>query len=118
MTARSLAAACALAAAAALLGSAPARADAIDGDWCSLDGKRLMSIHGPRIVTPGGKLTRGDYGRHYFSYQVPAGEAGAGATISMFQLSEDTVRITDARDRAAAMQAPGEIWHRCSRTIS
>ena len=33
--------------------SVPAHADAIDGDWCRADGKR-MSIHGPAIVTPGG----------------------------------------------------------------
>jgi len=29
----------------------PAIADAIDGDWCRTDGKR-MSIRGPAIVTP------------------------------------------------------------------
>ena len=29
-----------------------ARADAIDGHWCHADG-RLISIAGPRIVTPG-----------------------------------------------------------------
>jgi len=28
-------------------------ADAIDGDWCKADGKR-MKIRGPEIVTPGG----------------------------------------------------------------
>jgi hypothetical protein len=48
---------------AALLFAAPAQADAIDGDWCREDGKR-MSIRGPDIVTPGGKAMRGDYSRH------------------------------------------------------
>ena len=37
------------AASAALIAlSAPAHADAIDGDWCRADGKR-MSIHGPPL---------------------------------------------------------------------
>ena len=36
-----------------------ARADAIDGDWCRADGKR-MSIRGPDIVTPGGHNIRGE----------------------------------------------------------
>jgi len=32
----------------------PVFADAIDGDWCRADGKR-MTIRGPAIVTPGGQ---------------------------------------------------------------
>ena len=42
-----------------------------------------MSIRGPDIVTPGGHNIRGDYSRHSFSYVVPAGESGAGETVSM-----------------------------------
>jgi len=44
----------ALALAAGLLTAVPARADAIDGNWCAGDG-RSMTISGPAIVTPGGK---------------------------------------------------------------
>ena len=55
----------------------PAFADAIDGDWCRTDGKR-MTIRGPAIVTPGGQQTNGHYTRHSFSYVIPAGEAGRG----------------------------------------
>ena len=62
-------------------------ADAIDGDWCRADGKR-MKIRGPEIVTPGGTQTRGDYSRHSFSYVIPAGEAGAGENVSIILLSE------------------------------
>src|SRR5262245_24457196 len=58
-----------------------AYADAIDGDWCHSNGKR-MSIRGPAIVTHGGQETRGRYTRHYFSYVIPAGETGAGADVS------------------------------------
>ena len=35
------------------LSGGTALADAIDGDWCHGDGRRL-SINGPDIVTPGG----------------------------------------------------------------
>ena len=63
-----------------------ARADAIDGDWCRSDGKR-MTIRGPAIVTPGGQKTNGNYSRHYFSYEIPAGEVGAGALLGRFSYS-------------------------------
>ena len=43
----------------------PAVADAIDGDWCRADGKR-MSIRGPAIVTPAGQQANGNYTRHSF----------------------------------------------------
>jgi hypothetical protein len=36
-----------------------AHADAIDGDWCSADG-RSLSITGPTIRTPGGATITGD----------------------------------------------------------
>jgi hypothetical protein len=48
-----------------------ALADAIDGDWCDANGKR-MSIRGPSIVTPGGQQISGNYSRHYFSYVIPS----------------------------------------------
>jgi len=94
------------AAAVILLASTVARADAIDGNWCAADG-RVMSIEGPRIVTPGGHSTTGDYSRHAFSYVVPAGESEAGATIAMILLNEETVRLRPVNG------AEDEIWHRC-----
>jgi hypothetical protein len=89
------------------LASTHARADAIDGDWCNADGKR-MKISGPEIVTPGGKQTRGDYTRHSFVYVVPAGEAGAGETVSIILLSEYL-----AHARQGAADAPIQVWNRC-----
>src|SRR5260370_39336720 len=69
------------------LWSTLARADVIDGDWCNAEGKQ-MTIRGPEIVTPGGKQTRGDYTRHSFSYVIPAGEPGAGETVSIILRNE------------------------------
>ena len=83
-----------------------ARADAIDGHWCAADG-RVMTIEGPRILTPGGNRIGGDYSRHAFAYVVPTGETLAGATIRMILLDEETVRLNPGNG------AEDEIWHRC-----
>jgi hypothetical protein len=99
----------ALAIGAALLvgGTGAARADKIDGNWCAGDG-RVMSIEGPRIVTPGGTPATGDYSRHAFAYTVPAPDTGAGTPIRLVLLNEDTVRVVAG--------PPPEIWHRCDVT--
>ncbi len=89
------------------MAAAPARADAIDGDWCKADGKR-MKIRGPEITTPGGNAIRGDYTRHSFVYVVPAGEPGAGETVSIILLSESL-----AHARQGAPDAPIQVWNRC-----
>jgi hypothetical protein len=89
------------------LAATHARADVIDGDWCNADGKR-MKIRGPEIVTPGGTQTRGNYTRHSFVYVVPAGEAGAGETVSIILLSEYL-----AHARQGAADAPIQVWNRC-----
>ena len=94
-----------------------ARADAIDGNWCSVEGKR-MSIEGPAIVTPAGTQTHGNYSRHYFTYQVPASDPGAGQTVYMALLNENTVHLTMATDAQSAQQAPVEVWHRCPPAVS
>ena len=92
-----------------LLGT-PALADAIDGDWCHEDGRRL-SINGPDIVTPAGTPTKGEYDRHHFSYVVPANEPGAGATVAMILLSELQIRL---RPPAGEEQ----MWRRCGKPVS
>ena len=87
-----------------------ARADSIDGRWCSADGRHL-EIRGPRLTTPGGALTAGDYSCHAFSYVVPAGEDGAGGAVDMRLMSEDTMRLF----APGAMPA---VWHRCQAETS
>jgi hypothetical protein len=91
----------------------PARADVIDGDWCSSDGKHF-SIAGPEIVTPGGTRMKGDYTRHSFVYVIPEKEANAGQTVLMILLNEETVALRRGADRAAAAQAKEQIWRRCA----
>lgn len=91
----------------------PAFADAIDGDWCHEASGRRFSIRGPQIVTPGGKQMEGDYSRHWFNYVVPAPEPGAGRTVFMQLLDENTVHL-----RVGDEAASPETWIRCSPTTS
>jgi hypothetical protein len=108
----SLALTAALVIALSFFGSARfALADAIDGDWCHSSGKR-MSIRGPAIVTPGGQQTNGNYTRHYFSYVIPAGEIGAGATIEVQLLSEYLAHARQAGDPSV------QEWRRCQPGVS
>ena len=91
----------------AILIATPALADAIDGHWCSPDGRHLL-IKGRAITTPGGTQLEGNYSRHAFSYVAPASDADAGATIRM-QLAGETrvyVRIDGAGGEP-------QLWRRC-----
>lgn len=94
-----------------VLAAGTARADVIDGAWCHAPAQRL-TIDGPAIVTPAGTATQGNYSRHYFSYTVPAGEAGAGSTVELRLLNEETMQ------RRSGPDAPVETWHRCSPDVS
>jgi hypothetical protein len=93
-------------------GAPAARADAIDGDWCRADGKR-MAIHGAQIVTPGGQSAHGQYSRHSFDYVIPAGEAGAGDPVAIVLRSEYL-----AHARQGAADAPLQVWNRCQPGVS
>ncbi len=97
--------------AAALLLPVSARADAIDGHWCGPE-KRILSIQGPAITTPGGKQIKGIYERHAFSYTVPEGEAGSGGTVAMVLVSEQMMRLRPATGGAE------QVWRRCEATVS
>ena len=94
-----------------LLAAGPAFADAIDGNWCHLDGRRL-TIRGPSIVTPGGSALQGTYDRHHFSYQIPPTEPRAGETVSMTLMGEYLVHLS------VGAGAPVEEWRRCAPSIS
>ena len=94
-----------------LLTATTARADAIDGNWCRSDGKR-MSIRGSEIVTPGGSKTLGDYSRHFFSYVVPSGEPGAGNKVAISLQNEYLAHAREGNDPAI------QEWRRCHADVS
>ena len=100
-----------------LLAAGPARADSLDGNWCSKDGRR-MHIEGPTITKPGGGKMQGDYGRHTFSYIVPANESGAGSFVFLQQWSEEKMKMFIGADEASARQGDGQEWNRCAPATS
>jgi hypothetical protein len=101
-----------------LVWAGSAWADVIDGDWCATNDGRHMSIKGPEIVTPAGTRMQGNYTRHSFLYVVPPSEPGAGQTVAMILVNEETVNLRQAASAAEAAQAPVQVWHRCAPTIS
>ncbi|MCC2099103.1 MAG: hypothetical protein KDJ29_19595 [Hyphomicrobiales bacterium] len=94
-----------------LLSANPARADAIDGQWCSPQGKHLR-IDGPSVTTPGGAKIQGDYDRHSFTYVAPPKEPSAGKKIYMSLVSEEEMDL-----HVGSPVAKPERWKRCE-TIS
>jgi hypothetical protein len=90
----------------------PAHADAIDGNWCSRDGKSL-SIEGPKIRTPSGADLLGRYARHAFAYEAPASEAEAGQIVVMRLVDEEDMIMVHLKDGVAG---PVEDWRRCNVT--
>lgn len=99
-----------LIAAAAAFVPAAARADSIDGHWCASDG-RHVEIRGSAIETPRGTVTNGQYGRHDFTYVIPASDPGAGDQVRMQLVSEETMRWSQAGGAV-------ETWRRCQPKIS
>ena len=93
--------------------SAPARADAIDGNWCDGEGGRRISIEGPLLVTPGGAKVQGDYSRHSFSYVTPTQEPEAGQKVDMLLMSETSVQVRTGGDPRSTRG-----WQRCAGTTS
>jgi hypothetical protein len=88
-----------------------ARADAIDGSWCYKG--RHLAIEGPKILIPSGKQITGDYDRHGFIYTVPPGDKGAGMSIFMGILDDETMEL-----RVGSEQAKPEMWRRCAAPVS
>ena len=84
-------------------------ADSIDGDWCNAEKQRL-TITGPNITLPSGKSLPGQYRRHEFAYQVPAGEPDAGQLIYMQLFDEYDMTSYIIKDSKPA--SPTQ-WTRC-----
>lgn len=82
-------------------------ADQLDGDWCYPKDGRNLTIQGEAIVTADGTSTTGDYRRHTFSYIIPDNDPGAGDTIDIRQLNDETMvlRRPDGTE---------ETWTRCN----
>jgi hypothetical protein len=96
----------------AAAGAGAALADAIDGDWCSPNGARHLSIQGPKMVTPAGVAIEGSYTRHTFDYVAPAKDVEAGKRVAMRLMGETAVLFQPEGEPQA------QTWRRCARPIS
>ncbi|MFT5487035.1 MAG: hypothetical protein ACI9JL_003784 [Paracoccaceae bacterium] len=101
---------------AVLFSASPVLADAIDGNWCN--GVKRLEISGAKIVTPGGNSIDGIYGRHDFTYTVPAGEPGAGASVDMELLGDDDLRVWPNGRSPDPQKAGAQMWKRCAAPVS
>jgi hypothetical protein len=98
--------------AALVAATACARADAIDGSWCSKEGQSL-TIDGPKIRTPFGSEVQGRYSRHAFAYEAPAADGDAGQIVVMQLMDEEDMRLARLKD---GVTGPVEDWRRCNVT--
>ena len=87
-------------------------ADAIDGDWCNMDGSHLR-IDGAQIELDAGLLVQGKYSRHAFSYLAPKGAPEAGTEVVFVLRSDDEMRRVRVPN---AMPEHSDLWRRCSAT--
>lgn len=106
----------AIVATAVIFGAVPALADAIDGNWCN--GVKRLEVSGPRIMTPGGNSIDGIYGRHDFTYTVPAGEPGAGKSVDLELLGDDDMRLWPNGRSPDPQKAGAQMWKRCAAPVS
>ncbi|MBI3707947.1 MAG: hypothetical protein HY246_09755 [Proteobacteria bacterium] len=60
----------------------------------------------------------GDYTRHSFAYVVPPQEPGAGQTVNMILVNEETVQSRLAANGVATGDGPVLVWHHCKRPVS
>lgn len=88
----------------------PAKADAVDGDWCADDG-RTLTIDGVNIRIPSGLEIMGEYSRHAFRYVGPAGDPEAAHDVRMFLSGDDVLRVERFID---GVEQPEEEWNRCN----
>ncbi|SFI05628.1 hypothetical protein SAMN05216304_101635 [Bosea sp. OK403] len=88
----------------------PAYADAIDGAWCSENGRRF-TIEGSAVTTTKGLRLSGNYTRHTFNFTLPPEEADAGSPVDMVLQGETQVRVTIG-------SAAAQTWRRCTPGIS
>ncbi len=89
----------------------PARADQIDGQWCSPSGE-TMSISGSDVVTPAGNKVTAEYSRHRINYQIPDGEPHAGGKIYADQIDDEHIRVTRIK-KVQIEPGTHDTWTRC-----
>ena len=94
---------------------APARADQIDGKWCSMEGE-LIEVAFTDVTTLGGNAVKANYDRHHIDFVIPKGEKHEGMVFSADQLNHEQIRVTVIGDNGTG--SPSEIWEKCQTGVS
>lgn len=94
-----------------------ALSDAIDGQWCIGDGRRII-IAGDNVTTPGGWTIKGDYGRHHYMFRMPSHERNAGKQVDMVLVNENRVHLRYQSASNDGTDTVPEVWMRCSGPLS
>jgi len=95
-----------------LLPAGAARADSLDGRWCTFDGRR-MSIEGPEVTVPGRGSMIGEYVRGALVYGMPGPEPGSMSRVFLTELDQERLEVA-----TSGTAAKREIWHRCGPPIA
>ena len=95
MSQTSLRAVLATLAVALLLPAGAARADSLDGRWCTFDGRR-MSIDGPEITGPGNVHVTGEYVRGALVYGLPGPGPGSVSRVFLTELDEESLEVASS----------------------
>ncbi|NNE24823.1 MAG: hypothetical protein HKN11_19665 [Rhizobiales bacterium] len=93
------------------------RADIIDGQWCSADGRRIK-IDGEYVVTPGGNWIKGEYDAHHYVFKIPAIEKNGGKEADMVLVSAKVAHIRYRIDSVEEKTLAPEVWKRCDDVAS
>lgn len=93
------------------------RADIVDGNWCSGDGRRL-SIVGEDVSTPGGTKLKAEYGRHHVLYKQPLFEMYGGRIVDIVLVSPDVIHVRYLKGPTEYDEVPAEEWTRCKEPLS
>jgi len=96
-------------------GTGPAAANgtdgAINGAWCSPDGKRI-TIDGTTVTTPGGNTVTGEDRGRAFRFVLPDGEFDAGTEIWLELEDSGNLRVSRLKDTTLG-PPPHDEWTRC-----
>lgn len=93
-----------LLAAAGMAAADAAHADAIDGAWCSPEGRKLF-IEGRTLTLWNGRIIEGEYGRHSFRFIAPDGDPDAGTGLLLTLYGETEMHFSRPTGT--------DIWKRC-----
>ena len=93
--------------------SGAARADSIDGTWCSVQEARMLSIQGSQLIVDR-SVTTGQYSRHNFiaDWPVPSADHPENGTRIHLRLMGETTMV-GVKIRANGETTAPETWHRC-----